>query len=247
MAPEPLNREHPHREPGHSELGQRGRFITLEGGDGTGKSTQTRRLGEALAASGFPILTTREPGGSPGAEEIRRLLTHGAVDRWDPITEALLHCAARRDHVRRTIEPALSQGLWVISDRFADSTRAYQGYGQGVGRDVLEPVIALAVNGRWPDLTIILDLPPEVSLNRARQADTGGERYERMGMNFHRRLRNGFLDIAAREPGRCVVVDADGTADQAALRIWDTVRHRFDLASPDSGATRDANPGAERG
>ena len=236
MAPGPSHHESGHRGSENCEPGIRGRFITLEGGDGTGKSTQVRRLGEALAATGLPILTTREPGGSPGAEEIRRLLTHGPVDRWDPVTEALLHCAARRDHVRRTIEPAVEQGLWVISDRFADSTRAYQGYGQGVGRDVLEPVIALAVDGRWPDLTIILDLPAEVSLHRARQTEAGDERYERMGPKFHHRLRNGFLDIAAREPGRCVVIDADGTADQVALRIWDTVRSRFDLATTVSGS-----------
>lgn len=197
-----------------------GRFITLEGGEGGGKSTQVRLLAAALAASGQDVLTTREPGGSIGAEEIRRLLVEGEPGRWSAVTEALLHTAARRDHLERTVWPALKSGRWVLCDRFFDSTMAYQGYGQGLGRAVVEALQTVALGQFRPDLTLILDLPVAVGLARA-DARRGSEtRYERMAVEFHERLRQGFRDIAAREPDRCVLVDADRPVEavQADLR-----------------------------
>jgi dTMP kinase len=150
-----------------------GRFITFEGGEGAGKSTHVRLLAEALRAAGLSVVETREPGGSPGAEEIRELLVHGAVARWDPMSEALLHFAARRDHVTRVIAPALAAGDWVLSDRFADSTMAYQGYGHRLGREVIEQLYALAVGDLAPELTVILDLPVEDGLARAGSRNSG--------------------------------------------------------------------------
>ena len=197
-----------------------GKFITLDGGEGTGKSTQVTLLAEGLRDAGKDVTVTREPGGAPGAEEIRALLVEGAVERWDPMTEALLHVAARRQHLKETIQPALDAGRWVVCDRFADSTMAYQGYGLGLGRDAMVGLHELAIGGMTPDLTVVLDLSVETGLGRA-TAKTGGEdRYERMDAEFHRRLRNGFLDIARREPERCAVIDAVGAIDavQAAIR-----------------------------
>ncbi len=189
----------------------RGRFITLEGGEGAGKSTHARWLASALRAGGLEVVETREPGGSAGAEEIRELLVHGAVGRWDAVSEALLHFAARRDHVVRLIRPALERGAWVVSDRFADSTMAYQGYGHGLGRAAIEALSRLSLGELGPDLTLILDLPVADGLRRAAARRGGATRYENMDPGFHERLRQGFLDIARREPGRCALVDA--TAD----------------------------------
>jgi len=200
----------------------RGRFITLEGGEGAGKSTQLRRLAESLRARGLDVVATREPGGSPGAEEIRRLLVTGGAGRWSPVTEALLHFAARRDHLERTVWPALERGAWVLSDRFADSTRAYQGYGQGLDGAFIAKLYTLAVGAFRPDLTVILDLPPEAGLARA-LARGAADRYEGMDLEFHRRLRDGFLEIAGREPGRCVVVDAAASEDAVAGAVFAAV------------------------
>jgi dTMP kinase len=199
----------------------RGRFITLEGGEGAGKSTQLRLLAEALRAAGVEVVTTREPGGSPGAEQIRALLVNGAVARWDATTEALLHFAARRDHLVKTIWPALDAGRWVVCDRFADSTRAYQGYGHGLDLVVIERLYADAVGAFAPDLTLILDLPVEAGLRRAAARAGGEDRYEQMDLTFHRRLRDGFLAIARAEPARCQVIDADrGIAEvQRSIRV----------------------------
>jgi len=206
----------------------RGRFITLEGGEGAGKSTQLAHLAARLRARGLDVVETREPGGAPGALEIRRLLVEGATDRWDPVTELLLHSAARRDHVLRTIEPALARGAWVVSDRFADSTMAYQGYGHGLERAVVETVTRLAVGGCWPDMTLVLDLPVATGLARAKARGAGAEdRYERMGVAFHERLRAGFHDIARREPGRCRLVDAVGAPETVATAVWLAVREPF--------------------
>src|SRR5688500_12746876 len=177
---------------------QRGRFISFEGGEGAGKSTQIRLLVDALAARGLDVIATREPGGSPGAEEIRRLLVSGDPGRWDGVTEALLHFAARRDHLARTVWPALDAGRWVVTDRFADSTMAYQGYGHGLGREPIERLYEVAVGGFAPDLTLILDIPPEAGVSRAHARHDGEDRYERMDLTFHHRLREGFLAIAAR-------------------------------------------------
>ena len=210
------------------------RFITLEGGEGAGKSTHLRRLGEALRAIGETVVLTREPGGSEGAEQIRSLLVGGAVNRWEPMTEALLHYAARRDHVERTIRPALEADSWVICDRFADSTMAYQGYGQGVAREWIEALHRLVVGDFGPALTLILDLPVGEGLIRARSRGAAGEdRYERMGSGFHERLRAGFLDIAVREPGRCVIVDANRSVEEVAAAIRSAVRERLALMLPE--------------
>jgi dTMP kinase len=210
---------------------QRGRFISFEGGEGAGKSTQIRLLVDALAARGLDVIATREPGGSPGAEEIRRLLVSGDPGRWDGVTEALLHFAARRDHLARTVWPALDAGRWVVTDRFADSTMAYQGYGHGLGREPIERLYAVAVGDFAPDLTLILDIPVEAGLDRT-QGRTGGEdRYERMDREFHRRLRDGFLDIAAREPGRCVVSDAARPVEAVQADMLATVLRHFPEAA----------------
>jgi dTMP kinase len=199
-----------------------GRFITLEGGEGAGKSTQARRLADALAATGRPVLRTREPGGTPGAERIRDLLLgHGP---WDPVAEAMLHFAARREHLVKTIRPFLAAGGWVVSDRFADSTLAYQG-AQGLPRDVWARLAEVALEGFAPDVTLVLDMPPEAGMARA-AARSGADRYERMGLEFHARVRAGFLGIAAAEPGRCAVVDAAGGADQVFAGIAGVLRER---------------------
>ena len=204
-----------------------GRFITLEGGEGAGKTTQLRRLAAVLEAQGRSVVATREPGGSPGAEIIRRLLVEGDPDRWDAMTEALLHFAARRDHLRTRIWPALNAGAWVISDRFADSTMAYQGYGLGLGRDMIERLQALAIGGFKPDMTIILDLPVAVGLARAAARRGHETRYETIGDGFHDRLRQGFLDIARREPARCTVIDATAGVETVATAILEAVQRRL--------------------
>jgi dTMP kinase len=196
------------------------RFITLEGGEGAGKSTQARRLAAALRAAGLDIIETREPGGSPGAEEIRRLLTTGEPARWSPMAETLLHFAARADHVRRTIRPALAAGRWVCCDRFADSTMAYQGYGHGIDRDFIARLAGAVLGDLRPDLTLIFDLPVEQGLARAAARSGHEDRYEKMDRKFHEALRRGFLDIAVQDPQRCVVIDAGG--DEAMT--WQQVR-----------------------
>lgn len=207
-----------------------GRFITLEGGEGAGKTTQIRRLADSLRADGRDVLVTREPGGSAGAEEIRGLIVSGEPGRWDPVTEALLLYAARRDHVERTIRPALAAGRWVVCDRFADSTMAYQGYGHGLGQQAVLDLHRAAIGDFGPDLTLILDLPVDVGLRRAAERGGAGraeDRFERMGHAFHQRLRDGFLDIARHEPGRCRVVDAARDADAVAADLIAAVRARF--------------------
>jgi dTMP kinase len=212
-----------------------GRFITLEGGEGAGKSTQQRRLADWLRRGGREVVETREPGGSPGAEEIRKLLVTGTAGRWDAVTEALLHFAARRDHLRQTIEPALARGSWVVCDRFADSTMAYQGYGHGLGRAPVEALYALVVGSLKPDLTLVLDLPVAEGLARAGHRNGRGtqqeDRYEQMDLGFHERLREGFHDIVAREPARCLLIDARGDEDAVAARIQAAVIERLGVAA----------------
>jgi dTMP kinase len=196
-----------------------GCFITMEGGEGSGKSTQCRLLGDALARNGRKVVRTREPGGSPGAEEIRRLLVDGDVDRWDAMSETLLLLAARRNHVGHVIRPALQRGDWVVCDRFSDSTMAYQGYGHGLDRAMLRDLSARILDEFAPDATLILDIPVDVGLARAASRDGGEDRYERMDRAFHERLRQGFLEIARHEPDRCIVIDAsaDMVSVQAAI------------------------------
>jgi len=206
-----------------------GRFITLEGGEGTGKSTQIRRLTASLQAKGIDVVATREPGGAPGAEEIRKLMVEGEPGRWDAITETLLAYAARADHVRCTIGPALLAGRWVISDRFSDSTFAYQGAGQGLDRETIRRIDSAVLDDFTPDLTLILDLDVKLGLERALARGTAENRFEKFGADFHERLRQSFLDIARRFPERCRVIDAGGTEDQVAEAIWTAVSRRFDL------------------
>jgi dTMP kinase len=207
------------------------RFITFEGGEGGGKSTQVARLVDALSHAGIPVLRTREPGGSPGAEEIRGLLVGGDTARWDAVGEALLVSAARRDHLVTTILPALAAGTWVVCDRFADSTMAYQGYAGGADRAALAALYRLVAGDFAPDLTLILDLPVAVGLARARVRATSGEdRFERMGIAFHEKLRAGFLEIARSEPNRCVVIDATATVDEVHEAVLSTVRQRLGVA-----------------
>ncbi len=199
----------------------------MEGGEGAGKSTHVKRLAEALRQTGIDVLTTREPGGAPGAEQIRELLVDGDTARWDGLTEALLHFAARREHLVKTVLPALGRGQWVVSDRFADSTVAYQGYGFGLGREVIEALYEIVVGDFRPDLTIILDLSAEAGLVRAKARGSGGTRYERMGLEFHQRLREGFLDIARLQPVRCAVIAADADREDVAATVVATVRERL--------------------
>jgi dTMP kinase len=208
-------------------LAERGRFITVEGGEGAGKSTQVGLLAAALGRAGVSVLRTREPGGSPGAEEIRGLLVSGAPGRWDALTEALLLSAARRDHVLRTIRPALAAGTWVVCDRFADSTMAYQGHAGGVDRATLETLGRLATDGLRPDLTLVLDLPVPIGLARAARRQGGEDRFERMGGEFHERLRAGFLEIARGDPARCAVIDAAGDPDATHAAILAVIRDRL--------------------
>ena len=208
-----------------------GRFITLEGGEGGGKSTQARRLAASLESEAGEVLLTREPGGSAGAEQIRGLLVDGEVHRWDAVTETFLHFAARRDHLVNTVQPALARGTWVISDRFADSTMAYQGYGHGVDRQAIAELYRICVGSLKPDLTLILDLPVEAGLARAAGRGGGEDRYERMDVAFHERLRQGFLEIARQDPARCVVIDAARSEDEVHAQIIAAVRERMALPS----------------
>ena len=206
----------------------RGRFITLEGGEGAGKSTQIRRLAAKLEAKGHAVVTTREPGGAPGAEAIRELLVEGDTGRWTARTEALLHFAAREEHLARTIRPALGRGDWVISDRFVDSTMAYQGVAQGLGPEFIGKLRALVVGDDMPELTLVLDLAPEIGLSRAKGRGTAGEdRYERMELEFHRTLRQAFLDIAKSEPDRCAVIDATQSEETVSADIWAILQARM--------------------
>ena len=217
-------------------LKAQGKFISLEGGEGAGKTTQIKMLADTLKAAGFDPVITREPGGAPGAEMIRSLLVEGDIDRWQPMTEALLHFAARLEHVRETIAPALEEGQWVVSDRFSDSTIAYQGYGHDLGQETMARLHELVLGGFQTDLTLILDIPVEAGLARAGKREAGkieagesaGEdRYDRMDLDFHRRLRDGFLDIARRNSERCLIVDADQAPDQVHTLIREIVQNRF--------------------
>ena len=203
-----------------------GRLVTFEGGEGAGKSTQIERLAATLRAAGLDPLVTREPGGTPGAEQIRRLLVEGAPDRWLPLGETLLLLAARYDHVARRIAPALADGRWVLCDRFMDSTRVYQGVAGGVGEETIDRLHAIVLGDLRPDLTVILDVPVGTGLGR-RQEAVGRQRYERMSSAFHERVRSGFLALARAQPERCVVVDATRAADTVADEIRALVVRRF--------------------
>jgi dTMP kinase len=230
----------------------RPRFVTLEGGEGAGKSTQGARLKAALETRGISCVLTREPGGSPGAESIRKLLVQGERDKWDSKTETLLLFAARSDHIKRLIKPALDSGIWVICDRFIDSTYAYQGSGRGVPHEFIRDLESLVLDGWRPDLTLILDIEPNTGLARtsgralplfdpslhnatdteAKVADRRAReeaRFERFGVNFHRQLRSAFRDIATQNPDRCAIIDAGKSVIEVEHDIWLTVATRFGL------------------
>lgn len=214
---------------------RRGHFITLEGGEGAGKSVQARRLAARLIKLGLEVVLTREPGGSPHAEALREFILSGKAARFGPAGEALLFSAARIDHIDATIEPALARGAWVICDRFADSTRAYQGAAGRLERGFIGRLEQVAVGDRRPELTLILDLPPEQGLARAalrRGAGAPTDRFESEDMAFHATLRAAFLDIAREEPQRCVVIDASLREAEVTEAIWRAVGERLGAFLP---------------
>jgi dTMP kinase len=217
----------------------RGRFITFEGGEGSGKSTQIRKLAERLHAEKLRAIVTREPGGSPGAEIIRHLVLSGMGKLLGPDAETLLFAAARDDHVRTVILPALNQGIWVLCDRFYDSTRAYQGRLGQVSPGVLNAMQRVTIGDLKPDLTVILDLPVEIGLQRAaaRRGSGAPDRFEAEDIKFHQDLRDAYRQIAAEEPQRCVLIDAGADPDTVAGRIWTALHdHLLKVASPASFA-----------
>ncbi|MEA2821268.1 MAG: dTMP kinase [Bradyrhizobium sp.] len=208
---------------------RRGRFITFEGGEGSGKSTQIKTLAERLNGAELRTIVTREPGGSPGAEIIRHLLLSGMGKLLGPEAETLLFAAARDDHVHTVIEPALDQGIWVLCDRFFDSTRAYQGRLGKVDPGVLNAMQRVTIGDLQPDLTIILDLPVEIGMQRAaaRRGEGAPDRFEAEDVKFHEGLRDAYRQIAAAEPQRCVLIDANAAPGVVAARVWTAVRDRF--------------------
>lgn len=219
-------------------MSQKGLFITLEGGDGTGKSTQIRMLAAALSAAGIDAVTTREPGGTPQAERIRDLLLQRDSGSFDPLTEAMLMFSARREHLVNKIWPEMEKGKWVISDRFADSTRAFQGYGMGLDAALIEKLYALVAGDFQPDLTFIFDIEPEAGLARSMKqkgqtqnaTESTEDRYERMGLAFHNRLRNGFLAIAKAYPDRCVIIDAAQDIQTVHKQVLCVIEDRYGLS-----------------
>jgi dTMP kinase len=217
----------------------RGRFITFEGGEGSGKSTQIKILAERLNAAKLRTIVTREPGGSPGAEIIRHLVLSGMGKLLGPDAETLLFAAARDDHVRTVIKPALNQGMWVLCDRFSDSTRAYQGSLGKVSPDVLNAMERVTIGDLKPDLTIILDVPVEIGMQRTtKRRGTGApDRFEAEDLKFHQDLRDAYRQIAAAEPQRCVLIDANADANAVAARIWAALRDRFFTAGADNVAS----------
>lgn len=213
--------------------GKQGRFIAIEGVDGAGKGVQSRLLLQALRDAGVDTLLTREPGGAPGAEEIRQLLVTGAADKWDAMTELLLINAARRNHLQHTIWPALSAGRWVLSDRYADSTRAFQGYAGGLDLALIDGLHRSVTGDFNPDLTLVLDLAPELSLERTRARGDSEDRFEKKGLAYQQRVGAGFRALAARSPRSHVLVDASGSVEEVAARIWEAVTTRFGLPPVD--------------
>jgi dTMP kinase len=211
---------------------RRGKFITLEGGEGTGKSTQAAMLAMRLESLGIAVLQTREPGGSPGAEIMRHVLLSGAAKPLGPEAEAILFAAARDDHVKCTIEPTLAGGKWVICDRFADSTRVYQGVLGKVDDRLIKALERASIGDLKPDLTFVLDVPVELGLERAafRRNGSRPDRFEAEDVESHKKLRNAFLALAAAEPNRCVIVDASASKDAVARQLWAVVDSRFEPA-----------------
>jgi dTMP kinase len=210
-------------------MATKARFITFEGGEGAGKSTQIRHLSDRLSKSSIPHIVTREPGGSPGAEEIRNLIVTGEPGRWDPMSETLLLYAARRAHLIETILPALRAGEWVLCDRFSDSTMAYQSMGRGLDAKIVRNLEAMVVGETAPDLTFVLKLPHDIGVQRAVKRGGKEDRFERFSGEFHQKLNQAFLDIAAKNPQRCEAVEASGSEQDIADRIWNIVVRRYPL------------------
>jgi dTMP kinase len=211
------------------EAAETGRFITFEGGEGSGKSTQAGILANRLARAGRKVLATREPGGSPAAEEIREALLSGRVWQFGPFAEALLFSVARADHIENAIRQALHEGKWVVCDRFLDSTRAYQGATAGVPKGLISALERLTVGNLLPDITFILDIPPEEGLARAAERRSGSmpDRFESQELLLHERVRRAFLDIAEEEPERCIVIDASQPEAMVAEDVWEAVLQRL--------------------
>jgi dTMP kinase len=207
-----------------------GAFITFEGGEGSGKSTQAMLLWEAFKAAGIPCVKTREPGGTENAERIRSLLVSGSHEAWDPVTETLLFYAARAEHVNKLVKPSIAQGKTVICDRFADSTLVYQGVARGLSEAYVQSLHRLILGNFAPDLTIILDIAPEGGLKRAAGRGGAETRFESLDIGFHRQVRAGFLAIAEREPGRCLVIDADNELFKLHEGIVESVNRRLNIA-----------------
>lgn len=213
--------------------GSRARFITFEGGEGVGKSTQVKRLVAALGQQSIEAVRTREPGGTPKAEAVRAFILQGRSEAWGPGAEAVLFAAARLDHVNQLIAPNLDGGRWVISDRFSDSTRAYQGLTGGVDVKLIDALEVLALDGHTPDLTVVLDMDPELAFRRVLERETEavlaetGDRFEKEDLDWHRRLRQAFLEIAKKNPERCVVIPANQSEDALHQEIWDLLMRRF--------------------
>lgn len=216
----------------------RGRFVTFEGGEGSGKSTQIKALAQRLDAAKLRAIVTREPGGSPGAEIIRHLVLSGMGKLLGPDAESLLFAAARDDHARTVIEPALKQGTWVLSDRFSDSTRVYQGALGHVAPGILNAMQRVTIGDLKPDLTVILDVPVEVGLKRAaaRRGTAAADRFESEDVHFHQQLRDAYRRIAESEPERCVLVDATEEPAMVAAKIWSVLRDRFFTTSTGNAA-----------
>ncbi len=210
-----------------------GHFISFEGGEGAGKSTQVRMLSDRLAASGYRTLLTREPGGSPLGEKIRKFLLAGKVKDYGPVAETLLFYTARQNHLESLILPNIKKGVWVICDRFADSSRAYQGAASGVDDGIFDALDRIVVGKNFPELTLIIDLPVDVAMRRVakRQIDEGHEvdRFEGEDLQFHEKLRAGFLKIAAANPKRCIIIDGSQSREKVSELVWQTVEERFDV------------------
>jgi len=205
----------------------KGKFITIEGGEGTGKTTQIKLLEIFLKKKKIKFITTREPGGSKGAEKIRKLILKSNQNDWSPMTEALLHISARSDHLEKKIKPNLKKGIWVICDRFRDSTMAYQGYGNGLKLDVLEMLQESIFDKLNADLTIILDTLPNISLSRARKRKNGNQKYENMGINFHKKVRKGFIEIEKKNKKRCKLLSANDDRREINKKIIKIIEKQF--------------------